>query len=99
MPEQIRSSWGELIEEYLKNREQLPDVVLSSWMPGTSPRNSISMMAGWLEYFGIPFLVALTKSDKLPRSKLGPAVDEARRAVRPPSPRAADVLPFLRRDR
>jgi len=27
-------------------------------------------MVGWLDYYEIPFIVVLTKSDKLPRSKM-----------------------------
>jgi GTP-binding protein EngB required for normal cell division len=28
------------------------------------------MMVGWLDYYGIPFVIALTKADKLPASKM-----------------------------
>jgi GTP-binding protein len=70
VPEQIRSSWGKLIEQYLKNREQLA-LVVQLIDARHEPTQLDMMMVGWLEYYEIPFVVALTKSDKLPRSKMG----------------------------
>jgi GTP-binding protein len=69
VPEQIRASWGKLIEQYLKNREQL---VLAVQLVDSrhEPTELDLMMVGWLEYYEVPFIVVLTKSDKLPRSKM-----------------------------
>ncbi len=36
------------------------------------------MMVGWLDYYEIPFVIALTKADKLPASKMPRYVDAAR---------------------
>jgi GTP-binding protein len=69
LPEQIRSSWGKLIEQYLKSREQL-SLVLQLVDARHEPTELDMMMVGWLDYFEIPFLVALTKADKLPASKM-----------------------------
>lgn len=79
VPAQIRSSWGKLVEEYLKKRDQLR-LVVQLVDARREPTELDLMMTGWLEYFEIPFLVALTKADKLPRSKVAGFVDTAKRA-------------------
>lgn len=79
VPEQMRSSWGKMIEQYLKSRKQLA-MVIQLVDSRHEPTSLDLMMAGWLDYYEIPFLVALTKSDKLPRSKMPGFVKEAERA-------------------
>jgi GTP-binding protein len=69
VPEQVRSSWGKLIEQYLKSREQLA-LVVQLVDARHDPTELDMMMIGWLDYYSIPFLVALTKADKLPASKM-----------------------------
>jgi GTP-binding protein len=77
-PEQLRSGWGKLVEEYLKKREELSLVVqLVDARHEPSPLDL--MMVGWLDYYEKPFVVVLTKADKLPRSKMGAFMNEARR--------------------
>jgi GTP-binding protein len=51
------------------------------------------MMVGWLDYYGIPFVVVLTKADKLPRSKM-PSYVKAARSVFAPFKHCKDVVPF-----
>ncbi len=92
VPEQIRSSWGKLIEQYLKNREQLA-LVVQLIDARHEPTELDMMMVGWLEYYEIPFLVVLTKSDKLPRSKIGGYLGAARRAFSSHT-HCQDVIPF-----
>jgi GTP-binding protein len=77
LPEQIRSSWGKLIEQYLKTREQL-SLVLQLVDARHEPTELDMMMVGWLDYYEIPFLVALTKADKLPVSKMPRYVETAK---------------------
>jgi GTP-binding protein len=69
LPEQIRSSWGKLIEQYLKGRKELT-LVIQLIDARHEPSELDLMMVGWLDYYNIPFLVALTKADKLPVSKM-----------------------------
>ena len=69
LPEQIRSSWGKMIEQYLKSRKQL-SLVVQLVDSRHDPTELDMMMVGWLDYYEIPFLVALTKADKLPVSKM-----------------------------
>ena len=81
LPEQIRSSWGKLIEQYLKSRDQL-SLVVQLVDARHEPTELDMMMVGWLDYYEIPFLVALTKADKLPASKMPRCLCGGQRAVR-----------------
>jgi GTP-binding protein len=92
VPEQVRSSWGKLIEQYLKNRDQLR-LVVQLIDARHEPTELDLMMVGWLDYYDIPFLVALTKADKLPASKM-PRYLAAARDVFTKYRRCAEVIPF-----
>jgi len=69
VPKGIRDTWGEMIESYLRNREplKLAIMLVDSRIP---PTDSDQMMKQWLDHFGIPNLVVLTKSDKISRNAL-----------------------------
>jgi GTP-binding protein len=92
LPEQIRSSWGKLIEQYLKSRDQL-SLVLQLVDARHEPTELDMMMIGWLDYYEIPFLVALTKADKLPVSKMPRFVETAKETFTRFA-NCKDVLPF-----
>lgn len=92
LPEQIRSSWGKLIEQYLKSRTQL-SLVLQLVDARHQPTELDMMMVGWLDYYQIPFLVALTKADKLPVSKM-PRIVQAAKEKFAQFANCRDVLPF-----
>ncbi len=92
LPEQIRSSWGKLIEQYLKSRKQLA-LVVQLVDSRHEPTELDMMMVGWLDYYQIPFVVALTKADKLPVSKMPRYVSTAKGHFAP-FPYCRDVIPF-----
>jgi len=92
LPEQIRSSWGKLIEQYLKTRDQL-SMVVQLVDARHDPTELDLMMVGWLDYYEIPFLVAMTKADKLPVSKM-PRFVSAAKSIFQRFPRCKDVIPF-----
>lgn len=92
LPEQIRSSWGKLIEQYLKSREQL-SMVIQLIDSRHEPTELDLMMVGWLDYYTIPFLVAMTKADKLPVSKMPRYVSAAKQTFAR-FPYCRDVIPF-----
>lgn len=76
-PAERRAAWGRLIEEYLAHRTQLTGVVLA--VDSRRPPSELDeRMAGWLQHHRIPFVVALTKADKIPRSGRAGAVAAAR---------------------
>jgi len=74
-PKGIRDTWGEMIEGYLRNREQLKLAILlvDSRIP---PTDSDRTMKEWLDHFGIPNLIVLTKSDKISRNELTKALKQ-----------------------
>lgn len=69
VPKGIRDTWGEMVEGYLRNREplKLTIMLVDSRIP---PTDSDLTMKKWLDHFGIPNLVVLTKSDKISRNEL-----------------------------
>jgi GTP-binding protein len=77
-PEKVRSRWVGWIGDYLLDRDALRGVVLlvDARHPGLGPDRE---MAELLIEIGRPYLVALTKSDKLKRGKLKRACAEAGR--------------------
>lgn len=69
VPEQMRASWGKLIEEYLKKRKQIRLAVqLIDARQGATELDKI--MIGWLEYYRIPYIIVFSKADKIARSKV-----------------------------
>jgi len=77
-PREVRSRWVEWIGDYLLKREALRGVVLlvDSRHPEMGPD---AEMAELLREVGRPYLIALTKSDKLKRGKLARACRQAER--------------------
>ncbi len=92
LPAQVRSSWGKLIEQYLKTRETL-SLVVQLIDARHEPSELDMMMVGWLDYYEIDFLVTLTKADKLPVSKMPRYIEDARHVFGKFS-RCKDIIPF-----
>ena len=69
----VKQGWGPIVEQYLKDREQLKLVLLivDSRLP---PRDSDVMMKRWLDHHRIPNKVVLTKTDKLSNNQLHQAL-------------------------
>jgi len=69
----IRESWGPMIEDYLRNREQLnlAVMIVDSRM---APTDSDVMMKQWLDRCRIPTTVVLTKTDKISNNQLHQAL-------------------------
>lgn len=68
-------AWGEMINYYLENREQLKLIFLlidSRHLP----TNDDLMMLEWIEHYGIDYYVIATKTDKLKPSQRAEQLDE-----------------------
>lgn len=63
-----RVKWGQMIETYLTQREQLK-AVISLVDVRHSPSQEDIQMYGFLKYYQIPVIVVATKVDKIPRGK------------------------------
>jgi GTP-binding protein len=66
-PPEVRRQWGPMIETYLSSRPNLKAVVLILDIRRTPSRGDLDML-GWLESYGIPPIIVLTKCDKLTRN-------------------------------
>lgn len=64
----IRAQWRPMIERYLRSRENLLGLVLLIDIRRDPQKEEFEMMT-WLEKHPIPYLVVLTKADKLSKTK------------------------------
>jgi GTP-binding protein len=64
VPESIRRQWGPMIETYLRERETLRLVVLILDIR-RDPSDEDLQLIQWLSYYRIPFLIVVTKTDKV----------------------------------
>ncbi|MBK6506780.1 MAG: YihA family ribosome biogenesis GTP-binding protein [Ignavibacteria bacterium] len=69
VPEQIRAGWRKLVEDYISERQnvKLVFVLIDS---RHEPTYLDELMVSWLEYYEIPFVIVLTKSDKISSNKM-----------------------------
>jgi len=74
VPEQMRAGWKKLIEDFLKRGNPI-GVAMQLIDSRQEPTPLDLMMMDWLEYYEVPYLLILTKSDKLPVSKLAKQLD------------------------
>ena len=74
VPEHVKAGWSKLIENYLSNREQIK-LVLHIVDARHEPTELDKMMAGWLDYFKIPYIIVIPKIDKIARSKISRQVE------------------------
>jgi GTP-binding protein len=65
----LRQSWGKLIEDYLKESEDLKGIVLLI-DSRHGPMEPDWQLLEWLDFYGKKKLIVLTKTDKLSRSTL-----------------------------
>lgn len=76
-PRKVRHRWTEWVERYLMYRVELRGIILlvDARHPGMDSDVDLSR---FLMELGRPYIVALTKSDKLSKGKLRSSVDRAR---------------------
>ena len=76
-PKHEKEKWGKMIENYLKNREQLRCIIqLIDIRHPVSPLDL--QMREWLAYYGFEMVFVLTKLDKLKRSQIASHVKTIR---------------------
>ncbi len=68
VPVAIRKKWGPMIETYLTSREVLHGVVVILDIRRTPGKEETDLMA-WLVHYQIPFIIVLTKADKLSKTR------------------------------
>ncbi len=67
VPKQVQGRWRELIEGYLQNRPVLR-LMLLLVDPRREPTEDETLFVGWLEQHRIPYMVVMTKADKVKRN-------------------------------
>jgi GTP-binding protein len=77
-----------MIEDYLRNRDQLKLALMlvDSRMP---PTESDTVMKDWLDHYGIPNSVVLTKTDKISRNQLNQALRTSAHTLN-----TKEIIPF-----
>jgi GTP-binding protein len=68
VPLKVRAQWKPMVESYLKHRRTLQLVIILIDIRRV-PSSDDSALIRWLEKFDIPFLIVLTKTDKLSQNK------------------------------
>jgi GTP-binding protein len=81
VPEQMRAGWKKLIEDFLKRGSPI-GIAMQLIDSRQEPTPLDLMMMDWLEYYEVQYLLILTKSDKLPVSKLAKQLDVYRERFR-----------------
>jgi GTP-binding protein len=77
VPESIRKQWGPMVETFLRVRETLRLVVLILDIR-RDPSEEDLQLIHWLPFYQIPFLIVLTKTDKVSNNEFA---DRRRRIV------------------
>jgi GTP-binding protein len=82
VPDRVKEAWGQLVEGYLNEREELVAIVhlVDARHPPTS--DDIQMHE-WIRHYGVPALLAVTKVDKIKRGKRAAALRGVRESLRP----------------
>jgi GTP-binding protein len=85
---ELRSNWGPMIEDYLRNRTplKLTLMLVDSRFP---PTESDVLMKRWLDHYRIPNAVVLTKIDKISRNQLQQALQKGAQTLN-----TKEIFPF-----
>ncbi len=67
--EHVKAGWTQLIEEFFKGRKQIA-LAIQIVDARLGPTELDATMMGWLDFYKVPFMLVLTKADKLPKNKL-----------------------------
>jgi GTP-binding protein len=80
VPQQIKSTWGDMVTSYLANRRQL---VLSIHIVDSrhEPTKQDLQLHEWLEHSNKPRLMVATKSDKLSNNELRKNLEHIRKVL------------------
>jgi GTP-binding protein len=69
VPEQIKTGWRKLVEDYVSTRKNIK-IVFELMDSRHDPTYLDQLMINWLEYYEISYAIILTKSDKISANKM-----------------------------
>lgn len=79
-----REKWGQMIETYLTQRDQLRGVI-SLVDARHAPTALDVQMYQWLAYYDLPILIVATKADKIARGKWNQTVSQIKKTLGTPN--------------
>lgn len=82
VPGEMKRNWGALIEQYLNAREELAGVVHLVDARHEPSSDDVSMHK-WIKHYEVPALIAVTKADKISRSKRAHSLAIIKRVLDP----------------
>lgn len=91
VPKAVKRQWGDLIERYLNERDELRGVVHLVDLRHPPTRGDVEMQ-DWARHYGVPTLIAATKADKIAKSKRSQAIEAVRQVIAPPP--ETPLVPF-----
>ncbi len=68
VPAAVKKKWGPMIETYLSQRDTLKGVVEILDIRRTPGQEEINLLE-WFNYFQLPYILVVTKADKLSKTK------------------------------
>jgi len=74
------AKWGDMVEGYLKKREELKMIFLLLDIRH-EPGENDKMLIDWFTHFNLPYTLVATKSDKLSRSQLNKHLSVIKKAL------------------
>lgn len=80
VPPDVKRQWGVLVEGYLTENPDLCGLVLLLDCRRTIQSDDMTLLE-WVVYRELPFVIALTKADKLSRHQLNQAVYKMRKLI------------------
>ncbi len=81
LPKEATANWGAMIEGYLSRRERINGVILLMDIRRDVDDKDLIMIE-WLNRYEIPYIIAVTKSDKLARGKRLQAINDIRDSLK-----------------
>jgi GTP-binding protein len=69
VPEQIKTGWRKLVEEYISTRDNIK-LVFEIMDSRHDPTYLDQLMINWLEYYELNYAIVLTKADKISANKM-----------------------------
>lgn len=69
VPEQIKTGWRKLVEDYISTRKNIK-LVFELMDSRHDPTYLDQLMINWLEYYEINYAIVLTKADKISTNKM-----------------------------
>jgi GTP-binding protein len=69
VPEQIKTGWRKLVEDYISTRKNIK-LVFELMDSRHDPTYLDQLMINWLEYYEINYAIVLTKADKISANKM-----------------------------